>query len=283
VEGSQQVNVVITETEPVGLLRFRQHDMVFAAPISELARGDDGSIRAAYSFSCTVYERRREHAQRHGAGPAPQTFPNDPEAARLNALVDEMGVPRQGSIEEKALTIYEWMLRNTSVRANLSPPQAARDMGIGHCGQLSRFFIDLCRAAGVDAREACGALARRQPDRGLPHVVVEDYVTPFAHTWPEFWSEASGWVPVDLQTVGHDEQAFNEVSFPDPELRQARLAEGPPYAAYFFGNLDPYRIYSTPWANKLPTITVRSPDGGWRAVGPDVRVRHRLTLEFALA
>lgn len=81
----------------------------------------------------------------------------------------------------------------------------------GDCGLYAVLFISLCRISGIPARWQSGLYA--QPgDVG-------------SHDWAEFYSERLGWLPVDCSFGGGALRADNEERW-----------------AFYFGNLDPWRM-----------------------------------------
>jgi len=81
----------------------------------------------------------------------------------------------------------------------------------GDCGLYAVLFISLCRISGIPARWQSGLYA--QPgDVG-------------SHDWAEFYSERLGWLPVDCSFGGGALRAENEERW-----------------AFYFGNLDPWRM-----------------------------------------
>lgn len=81
----------------------------------------------------------------------------------------------------------------------------------GDCGIQALLFIALCRASGIPARWQSGLYAA-PGDTG-------------SHDWAEFFSPRLGWLPVDCSFGGGGVRAGSA-------LRQA----------FYFGNLDPWRM-----------------------------------------
>lgn len=94
----------------------------------------------------------------------------------------------------------------------------------GDCGLYAVLFISLCRISGIPARWQSGLYA--QPgDVG-------------SHDWAEFYSERLGWLPVDCSFGGGALRAENEERW-----------------AFYFGNLDPWRMV----ANRMYYMPLNPP------------------------
>jgi hypothetical protein len=274
-----QREVALGDCWPAELLEKRQDGLVFAFPLSRAVRRD-AAWRLGYEFSCVVSEwdpRLPESGSGDLAAFLRPCFPLA-ELPRLRGLLRDIGLRDPWSATDKARGIYEWMLSNTTYQANFLPDHAATFTGFGHCIQLVRLYVALCRLAGLPAREACGALAGRHLAGAGAQAQAEDSFTPFCHTWSEFWSGDQGWVPVEPHVVGHGPRVVNDDNFPDARLRAEFSAEGPVYDRYYFGHLDPYRIHTRSWANQLPGLVTRR-DGRWLEVtDPGLRLQHSLWL-----
>jgi GT2 family glycosyltransferase len=274
-----QSQLVFGERWPHNLMDHSRHDLLFGVPIIN-APEVDGIRRVGYTFRCVVHEWERPRdlpsddvTRAAWLRPA---FPSN-QLRRCNALLGEIAPGKRSSPEERARKIYQWLLEHTSYSLNELPDHATATTGLGHCVQLVRLFVELCRLSGIPAREACGAIAGRSVAHTVNTTSVTGYFSPFAHTWAEFRTEA-GWIPVELIAVEHNERVATHRTFPDAELRDAFIADARCYERYYFGQLDPYRIHSTNWANQLPTL-VRPLKGRWVGIADRrLRVRHELTL-----
>lgn len=85
------------------------------------------------------------------------------------------------------------------------------------CMEYTDLFIALARAAGVPAREVNG-FAYTSDARFRPVSLKNN--ADILHSWPEYWSEEDGWVPVDPtwgSTTGgvnyFDQMDFNHIAF----------------------------------------------------------------------
>lgn len=279
VQNRHQSEVRFEEWWPANALDYRQEGVVFACPLprGESSRGD---VTLGYRFSCTVEEWSDAGAAVPGTDvpEAHHLRPSvpDSEVPRLLSLLAEVGVQSGSSAVEKAHSLYRFLLEEAVYHPNRLPDYSTAITGIGECHQFSRLFANLCRLSGVPAREACGALAGRRQDHR--RAVLDQWFTPFAHTWVEIWSDSQGWVPIELYGMAHGARVFTGANFPDAALREEFLGEGPICEEYYFGGLDPFRIHTTPWASQLPSLIVRR-DGEWVAFHDEgLRIRHRLEL-----
>ena len=278
-----QTDVVIDESWPRDLRHHERDGLVFAYP-AERAPEAGGMRKLGYSFSCTVSEWNESSPRTSGDTAVDDRFlrrtvPRD-QLGGFMALLSEAAVEERMCTADKARAIYGWMLANVDHRMNGLGAGTTAGSGFGHCVQLSRLFVALCRTAGVPAREVCGALAgRRLAGSGS---ISDDCTLPFAHTWTEFWNDGEGWIPVELLAVASAKSVVTALNFDDPSLREEFVATGLLEEEYYFGRLDPFRIHATPWAIQLPSVVARR-DGRWVACDdPTLGVRHRLSLECDL-
>lgn len=91
----------------------------------------------------------------------------------------------------------------------------ACDSRHGNCTDFHSYFLGLARAKGIPARF----------EIGFPIPGGHDHTAPVTgyHCWAYFWAGEEGWVPVDISEAD----------------------KHPEFAAYYFGNLDPYRVTLT--------------------------------------
>ncbi len=168
------------------------------------------------------------------------------------------------SIEEKACAIYQSIAhrkrfkktRDRSQGFTYSTLAILADTG-GHCTTLTRAFISLCRAEGIAAREAVGALigyptgertfAAQGCSEGL-----------YGHAWAEVHVPGRGWIPVEFHGVVIGAQAMTEDNVTDATLRAAIKKDGPKYLDYYFGNLDNQRVLFAPSVKKIPLFQVEN-------------------------
>ena len=182
-----------------------------------------------------------------------------------------------------ARKIYDWLLDNTQYRFNALDGFATLRNSIGHCIQLSRLYIALCRAAGIPARERHGLLIERQRFGDASFRGEARGCEPlFLHTWPEFHCPKDGWIPVETLPVGHGRNGISPWNFPDPEIRERMCSEQGLYDGYYFAGLDPFRIHGPCRTSNLPQLIRRRRDVWERVADPDRAVRHTIQAEGRL-
>lgn len=125
---------------------------------------------------------------------------------------------------ERGRLLYEWCadnLRYSFAREYCTLPnigQFVADHRYGDCGQITLFYMTLCRAMGIPARWQSG------------WVLYPELTN--LHDWCELYIEPYGWVPVD---VNYAVSATRRMDFLSPET-QRMLRE------FYFGGLDAYRL-----------------------------------------
>jgi GT2 family glycosyltransferase len=281
IETAAQTEIRFDDWAPEALASFVREGVVFAFPLHP---SKTDAVSLGYSFSCLVTERGPGQVAKGAAAEnlAGWLTPSSQDTAMLLKLLPRI-INAPLPAEERARAIYQWILDNTEQRANgLSRSSTART-GLGHCIQLTQLFVDLCRLAGVPARERNGALIDWQgPEDRLCCSEVREQFSPFMHTWAEFHSSSAGWVPVELMPVAHGERVLTPWNFSDRTLRDRIEAEGPLWDQYYFGNLDPYRLHASPWALRLPTLARRE-DDAWRPLeDSQLAIRHTVRVSGLL-
>ena len=112
---------------------------------------------------------------------------------KLQKHLKLIGVDSKKSAIINARKIYLYLgkqLRYGSYALDESIPDDLLDGGKGHCGVYSKFFVDMCREAGIPARRCAGFLLGTDPANAAQTIVS-------AHNWAEFYVEGIGWIPVD--------------------------------------------------------------------------------------
>jgi hypothetical protein len=268
---------------PSGLAAYGQEGAVIGFPL----RSDNAAvIRVGYRFRCRVREFCRSSPD--GA----EACVTAPSAACLRPsyprwVMDELRnlpplrrLPSSATPSRRARQIYAWMLENLQFCCVPGPDYLAVATGRGTCIELTRLFVNLCRLSGVPARERWGALfGFANPDDTASS---DDAVTPFGHTWAEFFHSPRGWIPVETIPVGHGSREVTAHNFPDEALRAQFSSETPLYDDYFFGNLDPFRIHGSRYALDLPAVAIQR-DGRWAALPPDLRLVNRLSARWQVS
>jgi hypothetical protein len=180
-------------------------------------------------------------------------FPNS-YLEKTKGLLDHILGIEPSDPETNTKRIYLWMVQNLSY-ANAPPAlpdYSILDTGIGTCVQLTRLFANLLYLLGIPVREQCGALMGR-PNSGWETITISRGYSPFVHTWAEVYLEQRGWVPVDFIVMGYCERQANDINV-DLDLRSELTAQSPVLTEYYFGNLDPYRVYANRYHNRIPPL-----------------------------
>jgi glycosyltransferase involved in cell wall biosynthesis len=182
-----------------------------------------------------------------------------------------------------AKMLYLWVLDNTRLFETALPDFTVLNTGFGACMHQARLFIALCRSAGIPAREQCGALVGREGDPQAPLSLETKTVefSPFAHTWAECYLASEGWIPVEFVGWGQGKRAVNARNVTDAALRGTLISETDFYDDYYFGSLDPYRVYGPVSANRIHTrLELKSGAGARPRRLQCGRAHHRLTCRF---
>jgi glycosyltransferase involved in cell wall biosynthesis len=196
------------------------------------------------------------------------------------SLLDHILEGRPADAASDVQRIYHWVLENASYASTPLPDYSILDTGIGTCVQLTRLFANLVRLRGVPVREQCGALMLRNTSRSDIVTIAREY-SPFAHTWAEVCLDSWGWVPVELVVMGYGDWQLT-ASNVTSELRSEMVAHTPELAQYYFGSIDPYRVYTSSYANKVPPIVVQgSVENHCLFQELLVHINHRLTCSIS--
>lgn len=185
----------------------------------------------------------------------------EPQIARFRSAC-----PLGGTAEQRARCIYEYLAGNKRFKKtkdrthNLTYSTVAvlQDSG-GHCITLTQAMVALCRAEGIPAREAAGALFGHPVGEG--RYATRTWGEPiFGHTWAEIHLEGKGWVPVEFHSIAIAEQAMTGKNVDDPGLRSLIRANTPLYREYYFGNLDHQRLICSNSVKRIPQCLVENPE-----------------------
>jgi glycosyltransferase involved in cell wall biosynthesis len=174
---------------------------------------------------------------------------------KAKSLLDYILGNQRKDSETDIKRIYHWAVENLSYTNNSLPDYSVLDTGMGTCAQLTRLFANLVRLLGVPAKEQCGALMTRSTSASDLMTITTGH-SPFAHTWAEVYLENRGWFPIDLVVMGYGEWQLTPFNV-RPDIRAEIASQASQLLKYYFGCIDPYRIYAHPFANKMNAITVR--------------------------
>jgi glycosyltransferase involved in cell wall biosynthesis len=254
------------ETESQGALRFTNcfpPDLLsyVDSPRQMIPRylwpKDIDEIRISYQFQCEVKERLSTSGGEHGGGAEPSYLrpmlsPNEYPKAKMMLKKIMAESPRDAqALSER---IYYWLLDNISYCEHAPGGASILDTGFGLDFDYARLFVNLCRLAAIPARERCGALFKlRDADDARETIEMRTFCSsPFNHTWAEFYLRGQGWMPVDFSTRLYGRRSLTSRNVLDRGLRNKILAETQLHDAYYFRNLDPYRIHASTRAIESP-------------------------------
>lgn len=259
IENEAQGAVKLTECFPPDLLSYvdKTRQMISRYPCPK----DISPIRLSYQFQCEVKERVRQSIKsknEYAAEPITQYLrPMLPSSEYPIAKMMLKRIMAGNPWDAEALPerIYYWILDNISC---YQPPPGRThifDTGFGLMPDYARLFVNLCRLAAIPARIRCGALFNFRSKNG-EHEKIEINTlsfSPFQHTWAEFYLRGQGWQPVDFCALLYGQRSLTSLNVYDPVLRDEIRCETKFHDAYYFRNLDPYRIYAHTSGLESPT------------------------------
>jgi hypothetical protein len=284
IESEAQSAVRLTDCFPPDLLTYvdSTRQMIPRYPWPK----DIGEIRLSYQFQCNVKERRCQSVESESGrreetiaqSLRPMLSPSEYPKAKMMLKRIMAGSPRDAELLPER--IYYWILDNISFYEPPSAEASIFDTGFGLAPDYTKLFVNLCRLAIIPARERCGALFDlRRGDNGHETIDVRTLgASPFQHTWGEFYVRGRGWKPVDFCAWLYGRRSLTSRNVLDGELRNKIRAGTKLHDAYYFGNLDPYRIHAS--TRVLESHLSFECSGGERL--PAVKmpsVRHRLQVQ----
>lgn len=253
-------------------------------PVSA-AKESEGRIE--YEFECVVHETAR------GA-----RFVQNPEECAPSQLTSNLRPLWSGTYLDKARNIlkrifqsppvskleaakqiYEWVLECVQPKDNRLPDYDVVDSGLGTCVQRTRLFIVLCQLIGLPARERCGALLNVDDkySTSLAACTRSRGISPFSHTWCEIYTREHQWLPVEFIGWSFGKRVLTANNVREEAMREQLRHETPLYDDYYFGGLDPYRIHTSPDANKFPSCPAVFGKTGWQILERAMEgTRHQL-------
>ena len=171
-------------------------------------------------FRCRRLEQRAAFEAARAAA-APVTKPDERllRPDRLGVIDDDVRALANRVADEKsppldqARAIYDYVLAHMAYDKQTpgwgrGDTHRACKVGRGNCTDFHSLFISLARARGIPCRFDIGFLLPADKEGGPVHGY---------HCWAEFWTEQTGWVPVDASEA-----------WKHPQKR-----------AFYFGSLDP--------------------------------------------
>ncbi len=209
-----------------------------------------GALRLGYSFRCRVHEGTGGPAE-----PRPQVLRalvNERYGAKLDAIITTLFPcdPLAQDPQQRAYRIYQWMLDHIAYLESDRMGLFALEARAGNCAHRVRLFRLLCDRVGLPVRERCGVLlSGDMQDEGILNgqrwasTARTDRGRPLIHIWAEVFLGAAGWTPLDFLGADSGSRMMTPVNVRDAAMR-ARLKDWTPRLdRYYFGNVDPYRIY----------------------------------------
>ncbi len=139
-------------------------------------------------------------------------------------------VQGRNSIREKALLIYDWVVRNMHRKPETCYCGSGDVLSLldelkGNCVDIHSVFVALLRAAGVPAREVFGIrLARNKKIANI---------TKSQHCWAEYFLPGYGWVVMDPA------DCLKKMLIEGIDLNSEK---GQRYYEYFLGGVDAERV-----------------------------------------
>jgi transglutaminase-like putative cysteine protease len=219
--------------------------------------------KLGYSFHCRV----REATPRVEAGvvvvPDPKPVAKHHEAA-LNIMIAQIfeGQPPPVDQRARAQAIYRWIIDHFPPRSNDRLGLFPLEASIGHCGQRTRLFELLCARVGLTARARYGYIAsylssctESQGDR-LARAGERERGHALIHIWPEVLLGDAGWWPLDFVGADLGSRTMSPKNILEPSLRQRIRTLTPLLDSYYFGRVDPYRVYLSEAARRLLGVPV---------------------------
>jgi sterol 3beta-glucosyltransferase len=284
-----QTNVQIVHCEPETLLNYAnpERTMISGFPLAQALK--NGEITLHYEFECDLQEHLLSET---GGEPAPivnsarylkPTYP----AAQLPKVEALLKKILMGPAEDSfsiAHTLYTWILDNRRYLQSFLADYLILDTGFGSCFHMARLFVNLCRLMRIPAREQCGALFGRVLVSDTPQrtIVTGRAYNILTHTWAEFYTPQHGWMPVEFSAADLGRHIMTATNVEDEHLREQLIRETDQYSAYYFGNLDPFRIYSSEQAGQVPNYPlVKSKMTSDALKNLLLQTRHRLVCDVS--
>ncbi len=245
IAGHAQIDVEILNCQPPDLMDYvdPRYNMIsrYAVP-NEL-----GDVKISYDFVCTVREITQPRGLCHNDEISNYSLLSWSSKwhPKLRSILNKIDCANLENEYQRARAIYKWVLDNTFYSSTPFPDTTILDIGCGTCIDQTRMFVNLCRLAGIPARECCGALLLKN-GAGFGEKTFEMVsfaVSPFAHSWAECYIADLGWIPVEFIGQSYGERVLRPLNVQDQMLKSELASDTALYDDYYFGALDPYRIH----------------------------------------
>ncbi len=269
VEHISQTGVTITSSFPNDLMQWADHGqgMIVRYPVRS---ADAANIQIRYDFECQLHEfvphpkgASPEHPSQEMAGYLRTTLPEAYLSSAQTILAQVVPDPAVDAYE-RARAIYTWAWDNFEFLEVSFPYYYMLRTGFAACVQRMKLCLNLLRLAGIPAREQCGVLFEWGSHTGQPLTLVQktDGVSPFIHTWVEFYADGHGWTPL---TEFASTVRIQSVAIADDHQRKAVHEAGRTMCHTLFGSLDPFRLYGSDVGSRIPTYPLVKSKQGWQA------------------
>ncbi len=284
-----QTNVQMMRCVPENLFDYanRERTMISSFPLAQALK--DGEIRLRYEFECDLREHllaENDEEPTPLANSAEYLKPTYPAAQlpKAEALLKKILMRPAEDSYSIAHMIYTWILDNRRYSLSFLADYLILETGFGMCGHLARLFVNLCRLMRIPAREQYGVLFGRMLSSDTPHrtVVTGRAHNILTHTWAEFYTPQHGWVPVEFIAVSFGRHILTATNVEDERLREQLTRETGLYDAYYFGNIDPFRIYGNQqagWAPNYPLVKSKMTQDALKMLS--LQTRHRLVCDVS--
>lgn len=191
--------------------------------------------RLTFTFAVTRQEIRQTNFPMKEPKWNPADYAEDLKATSLGPIDGDVKklalriTKGKKTVLAKARAIYDWVCDNMyrdpdTVGCGRGDVCSLLLKPGGKCTDISSFYIALCRAAGVPAREVFSIRLGKK---------AEENITTYQHCWAEFFLPGYGWVTVDPADV-RKAMLVEKLEPTDPKAKE--------YREYFWGGIDSNRV-----------------------------------------
>lgn len=268
-----QRNVQVSNCNPPELLdSLDDRQSMILRHVLSISGGQ--TARISYDFEYDIFEHvpvnsqsqieREDENQESFLKPGLQADFKERALSILNRIIPD----ESADAYHKARSLYNWTWDNFEF---IEFQLAFSDLlytGYGACISRIKLFISLLRLAGIPSREQSGVFFGDgiYTGRSMSYFQQTNASTPFMHTWAEFYTPEFGWTPVSEFEAP---TRVNSIAVLSDDDRQKVVRGSRRRCRSAFGSLDPFRIYGSTQANRLPTYPIVKTDKGWHT-DPDL-------------